>query len=81
MKSTHFSPIERLATRRFSVKRISTGLAIAMAMGFPNHGVNAAVLAVNLGTAADFAVLAGAGIIITAPVGSDAAANSSRAIK
>lgn len=41
-----------------------------MAMGFPNHGVNAAVLAVDLGTAAGFAVLAGAGITITAPVGS-----------
>ncbi len=70
MKSTHFSAIERLATRRFSAKRISMGLAIAIAMGVPNQGVVAATLAVDLGSAADFAALAGAGITFTAPINS-----------
>lgn len=70
MKSTHFSPNARLAIGRFSANRISAGLAIAIAMGVPNQGADAATLAVDLGSAADFAVLAGAGITFTAPVDS-----------
>jgi hypothetical protein len=43
---------------------------LTFALGLSHQGANAAVLAPNLGTAGGFAVLAGAGITVAAPVNS-----------
>ena len=68
MKTIHFSPQgKRIAPDRVSTKPITTGLALICALALPQGGANAAVL---LGGATDFAVLAGAGITIAAPVDS-----------
>ncbi len=50
--------------------RIITGIALALPFTLLQNKADAAVLAVDLGSAADFAVLAGAGITIAAPVNS-----------
>lgn len=49
---------------------MTCGLAMALSLAFAHPGTEAAVLAVDLGTAADFAVLAGAGITVAGPVDS-----------
>lgn len=63
MKSSPPSLDVRMATRRIPV-----GLVLVLAGAFLHQGAAASVLAVDLGVAADFAVLAGAGITIAGPV-------------
>jgi hypothetical protein len=70
MKSKHSCPINRSLTKRLPAERITTGLALVLALGLFQQRVDAAVLTVNLGVAAGFAVLAGAGITVAAPVDS-----------
>jgi Ice-binding-like len=70
MKSTHYPPNQDSCHTRHSTKRMTTGLALALALGLFNQEADAVLLAVNLGSAADFAVLAGAGITVAAPVDS-----------
>lgn len=53
-----------------SANAIPAGIALAAVMAFLQQETGAAVLAVNLGTASDFAVLAGAGITVAGPVSS-----------
>jgi len=70
MKSTHRSQIESTVTRRTAAKQIRVGLTLMLALGFFGSFAKAAVLAVDLGVASNFAVLAGAGITIGVPVAS-----------
>lgn len=50
--------------------RITSCLVLAIVLVLPKQTSDAAVLALDLGIAGNFAVLAGAGITVTAPVGS-----------
>lgn len=69
MKSIHSSP-RQFSINRVSTKQITTCLAITLALALPQTRANAAVQVVDLAGAADFAVLAGAGITIAAPIDS-----------
>lgn len=71
MKSTHCLPlIQRHAASSFSHKHVTTGLAIALALAIPQGNADAATQFVDLNGATNFAVLAGSGITIAAPVNS-----------
>lgn len=70
MKSTHYNSINAPHGRRNPNKQFTTGLALVLALGISNHDADAALLAVDLGAAADFAVLAGSGITVAAQVDS-----------
>lgn len=59
--------IKRFTPKRVFTKGITTGLSLTLALALTHAGANAAVLAVDLGGAKDFAVLAGTGITITGP--------------
>lgn len=69
MKTTKCSPSPKSFTNR-PVRRITTGFAMALALAIPQQSAEAATLTVNLGAAADFAVLGGSGISIAAPIDS-----------
>lgn len=58
---------ELLASVQCGAKRSSMGLILAAAVMFPGHEATALPASVELGSAADFAVLAGSGITLTSP--------------
>lgn len=64
MKNTHSIPNGSYA------KRFTVALALALALSISSHKSEAAVTMVDLGSASKFAVLAGAGITIAAPLNS-----------
>lgn len=69
MKTAYDAP-NRQRHQASPCKGITIGIALALSFGLLQHKAEAALLAVDLSSAADFAILAGGGITIAAPVNS-----------